>query len=248
MNKVLAEIFQLNSIEDEDGTRIDLHSNTSKEQGEFLQTMFDLIKPKKTLEVGLAYGLSTLFILEKLHENNSEDMSHLVIEPFPWGNTALHNIKKAGLDRYIDIRNDLSDKVIPSLYLGNHKIQYAYIDTTKLFDTVLQDFYFIDKILEVDGVVIIDDCDTPGINKVVRHIISLPHYTIAGRHGKVLRGWRYKMLEKFINGIIQLIPFKKHVYPNFSFKSAAALGINYRCIAFQKIKKDSRRWDWDEPI
>ena len=51
----LNEIFEQRSIEiNEIGDRIPLHSNTSKEQGFFLQEMFDLVKPKNSLEVGFA--------------------------------------------------------------------------------------------------------------------------------------------------------------------------------------------------
>ena len=85
MLQVLNEIFELDTIEINDkGERIPLHSNTSKEQGEFLQALFDLIRPKQTLEVGFAYGISTLFILEKHRQNNSNEGSHIVIEPDKW--------------------------------------------------------------------------------------------------------------------------------------------------------------------
>jgi len=69
MLKTLEEIFEQKTIETDDiEKRIELHSNTSKEQGLFLQKIFGLVKPKKSLEVGLAYGISTLFILEKHKE------------------------------------------------------------------------------------------------------------------------------------------------------------------------------------
>jgi len=47
MLKSLEEIFETKSIEINDsGERIPLHSHTSKEQGLFLQDIFDKIKPK----------------------------------------------------------------------------------------------------------------------------------------------------------------------------------------------------------
>lgn len=248
MLKILEEIYALNSIEDSNGERRPLHSHTFKDQGLFIQEMFDLAKVKQSLEVGLAYGISTLWILEKHRQKQSAPKSHIVIEPFPWGNTALHNIKKEGLENFIEIKNELSDKVLTQLYLDKKNIQFAYVDTTKVFDVVLQDFYFIDKILDVNGIVIIDDCDTPGINKVVRFINTLPHYVIVGRHAKVKRGWKYSLLEKLLSFALNLIPFKSQVFPNLSLKTSSELNINYRCIAFKKIAVDERRWDWDKPL
>lgn len=61
---------------------IKLHSHTSKEQGLFIQEMFELTKPVNSIEVGMAYGISTLFILEKHQEKNGKEHSHIVIEPF----------------------------------------------------------------------------------------------------------------------------------------------------------------------
>ena len=202
MLKTVKEIFETNIIVDDKGERIRVHSHTPLEQGLFLQKIFDVINPKKSLEVGLAYGISTLFILEKHRDIKSSDRAHIVIEPFPWGQTAIYNIQKEGLMNYVDIRNDLSDVIIPTLYLAKERIQFAYVDTTKLFDVVMQDFYFIDKILDVGGVIIIDDCDTGGINKVARFINGLPHYSIMDKTGRHNPSKKYKVAEKMMNVIL----------------------------------------------
>lgn len=82
MLQTLNQIFQTQLIEDPNGQLIKIHSNTSEKQGLFLQEVFDLVKPVKSLEVGLAYGISALFILEKHKEYNSAPRSHIIIEPF----------------------------------------------------------------------------------------------------------------------------------------------------------------------
>src|SRR5687767_10094106 len=140
MLKSVQEIFESNTIEvDDTGSRIPVHSHTTKEQCLFLQQIFDQIKPARTLEVGFAYGISSLFILEKHREYHSSPEAHIVIEPdHYWGNAALHNIKKEGLEQYLKIERDFSDKILTRLFHEKHSIQYAYIDTTKVFDVVLQ--------------------------------------------------------------------------------------------------------------
>ena len=119
----LKEIFELGTIETGPGSeRIEVKSNTAKEQGLFLQHIYDHVKPTKSLEVGLAYGISTLFILEKCRQYDGNNKCHVVIEPFSWGDAAIHNIRKEGLENFIDIRNNLSDVVIPTMYLSNERI------------------------------------------------------------------------------------------------------------------------------
>ena len=50
MLKSLEEIFEFKSIEiNNSGERIPLHSNTSKELGIFLQKIFGLVKPERSL-------------------------------------------------------------------------------------------------------------------------------------------------------------------------------------------------------
>lgn len=186
MLETLEKIFKSRTIEiSAGGDRIPLHSNTSIEQGIFLQSIFDIVKPARSIEVGFAYGISALFILEKHRELGSVEGAHLVIEPDNyWGPAATHNITKEGLIEYLQIRNDYSDKVLTQLYHEDYRVQYAYIDTLKRFDGVLQDFYFINKILDVGGVIILDDCGGlwPGVQRVARFINTLSHYKVLAGH------------------------------------------------------------------
>ena len=76
MLKELEKIFSTGIIEvNTDGETIRVHSNTTLEQGIFLQKIFNLVQPNNTLEVGLAYGISALFILEMHKMNNQKNGS-----------------------------------------------------------------------------------------------------------------------------------------------------------------------------
>lgn len=250
MLQTLNQIFQTQLIEDPNGQLIKIHSNTSEKQGLFLQEVFDLVKPVKSLEVGLAYGISALFILEKHKEYNSAPRSHIIIEPFSWGGVAEHNIQKEGLSELAEIKYEKSHDVLPKLYYDNCHIQFAYVDTTKLFDVVFQDFYFIDKILDINGVIVLDDCGGgwPGVQRVARFINSLPHYRILKTHNKTKTTLKKQIAESFIKIIIKLLPFKKRFYPTISFKTDSELKLNYSCIAFRKISEDKRNWNFDSKI
>ena len=249
MLKSLNEIFESNTIEvNNTGDRIPLHSHTSKEQGIFLQSLFDIVKPKRSLEVGFAYGISALFILEKHRDAGSNDAAHIVIEPDNyWGTAAIHNINKEGLENYLQVRKGFSDEILPQLFYENYRIQYAYIDTTKRFDVVFQDFYFINKILDVGGIVILDDCGGywPGIQKVARFINSLPNYEFLKGHKKYTHRTQRKIAEMFTSFFLKIVPFKTKFIPGINLKTNHKLNLEYRCIAFKKNSEDFRNWDWD---
>ncbi len=195
------------------------------------------------------FGISALAILEKHREFNNSKGAHLVIEPndTQWGGVAEFNIENAGLTEFMDIRYLKSDDILPKLYYEKHRIQFAYIDTVKLFDTVLQDFYFIDKILDVNGAVIFDDCggSWPGVQRVARFVNNLPHYKVLAGHNKVSNTKKKNLKFRILKSMLEKLPQKNLYYPTINFQTDEELGLNYRCIAFQKISEDKRNWDWD---
>ena len=189
-----------------------------------------------------------MFILEKHRESGTTDGAHLVIEPDGyWGTAATYNIEKEGLSKYLQIRKDYSDKILPQLFSENYRIQYAYIDTTKQFDVVMQDFYFINKILDIGGVVILDDCGGmwTGVQRVARFINTLPHYKVLAAHNKTKVSIKKKIVQRLLSFVISILPFKSKIFKTVSFKTDEQLGLNYSCIAFQKTEHDKRSWNWD---
>ena len=83
------------------------------------------------------------------------------------------------------------------------------MDTTKVFDFVLRDFFFIYKILDVGGIVIFEDATEPGINLVMRFINSLPHCQIFDKYEQLQLSKKYKIGGRIFEKIIGAITFKK---------------------------------------
>lgn len=248
----LEKIFSSGFIEiNSNGETVKLHSNTNFEQGLFLQKMFKLVKPVNTLEVGLAYGISALFILEMHKMYNQNNGIHIAIEPDGyWGSAAIHNIERARLSVYFKVERGFSDQILPVLYHSGYRIQYAYVDTTKRFDIVFQDCYFLDKILDIGGVIILDDCggSWPGIQRVARYMLNLPHYKLLDKTGKN----NYRKIDRIKNILkniyFNVLPFKSFFFKEYNFISDQNLGIDYQCLVFQKVSEDNRDWKWDKPF
>lgn len=247
MLKALKDIFATGEIIiNKEGEKTKLHSHTSAKQGIFLQEMFRAANVKNSVEVGFAYGISAMFILEMHREKRNAPGAHIAIEPDEyWGPAAMYNIEEEGLGSYLELKRDYSDKVLPKLFYEDHRIQLAYIDSTKQFDVLLQDFYFIDKMLDVDGIIILDDCLFPGVGRVAKFINSLPHYSCYAGHDKAQSSSKRRLAKKITDTFIQLVPFKKKFYPDKNFEPVENQGLDYNCIAFKKVSKDKRNWDWD---
>lgn len=248
MHEVLKEILITQTVKDEKNETYKLHSNTSELQGYFLQGILKNIKPKATLEIGLAYGISSLFILEILKELENENGSHIILDPYPdvyWNNIGLLNISKAGYENLVDFRKLFSDEGIIQLINEKKRIQFAYTDSTKVFDILLVDFYLINKILDIGGVIVFDDCCFPGIKKLVRLISKMPFYKIYATHYREIETIKKSVIKKSASFILQHIPFRNKIFPGLDFKTDQQNGIDYNCIAFIKTGNDKRNWDWN---
>ncbi|CAN5719275.1 hypothetical protein BH20ACI3_BH20ACI3_05710 [soil metagenome] len=203
MNPVLERILKTQKVQSADGEIIDLHSQISPAEGEALGDIILQVKPQSSLEVGLAYGISTLFICEALAKVDAE--RHIVIDPHQfvipdddyfrpssqqqkkgWQGIGIRHLKEAGYESMIELHNSPSHHVLPRLLEGGRKVEFAFIDGWHTFDYVMVDFFYIDKLLRVGGVVVFDDTAYPSIRKLCRYIVTnLPYTTfpISGSTG-----------------------------------------------------------------
>jgi predicted O-methyltransferase YrrM len=72
VNPVLAEIFNTRQILRRDGSTIPFEYSISADEGAALQRIIHEVRPRVTLEVGLAHGVSALFICEALRDVGGE--------------------------------------------------------------------------------------------------------------------------------------------------------------------------------
>src|SRR5207245_5819060 len=80
VNPVLEEILQSNQVRDEHGVRRPLQAQMSEAEGELIITVFEEVKPDTSLEIGFAYGISTLFACAAL-DRNAKPCRPIVVHP-----------------------------------------------------------------------------------------------------------------------------------------------------------------------
>ena len=101
MNSILKRILETGYVKAANGELVKLYGNIPPEEGEFLQKIIAEVKPKVSLEVGLAFGVSALFICDAL--TKVQALRHIIIEPDDWG--GLNNLKEAGYEQLIELYN-----------------------------------------------------------------------------------------------------------------------------------------------
>lgn len=246
MNTVLSEILTTGATQTASGSAtIKIHSSISSSEGQLLQKMVRMLDPTTTLEVGLAYGISALFICEAL--NVRSDTQHIIIDPnqhggtwgHSWDGIGIANLRRAGYGNIVRLIEEPSYRALPELERSGQRVDFAFIDGWHTFDFTLVDFFYIDRILNIGGIVAIDDTNFPAIRKVCRFVITNLSYSVIGIDGSDPKLTLRRLLSA---RLLRHIPFNRLLRPEVVAPDGS-IGLGGSCIAFRKDADDNRRWD-----
>jgi predicted O-methyltransferase YrrM len=269
MQKHLREILEIGHSKDQNGKIYPLQAHISVEEGLFLQKIISEIKPAISIEVGMAMGISTMFICEEL--SKLKQKKHIIIDPGQtklyssgdgWNSIGLFNVDKCGYSDIIEFHDQPSEIALPILLKNEIKIDFAFIDGWHTFDHVLLDFFYINRMLKVGGIIVFDDSHFDSINKVINYISNYPCYKPfiisddSQRNNGTKTSINKKIVQKsfhnpfsipakilrIINKIIRLrIERFSNKYIHNIEKNQK---ISLRYYAIQKISEDDRSWNW----
>jgi len=160
----------------EDGKIEKVHSNIKYDEGMFLNNLIKKYKSKKILEVGMAYGMSSLFITDAI----PRDGRLISIDPFQdtqWKNRGVDLLKRVKMDAKHKLIKKKSYEALPELLEEGEKYDFIFIDGWHTFDYTLLDFFYSDLLLKKGGVIVVDDVLHRGVAKFIRYILSnYTHY------------------------------------------------------------------------
>ncbi|MFD2999129.1 class I SAM-dependent methyltransferase [Pontibacter toksunensis] len=241
MNTLLEEIFTSQQFKNSKGEIVKIHSETNKEQCKYLQRIIKDNEFSKSIEIGFAYGVSTLAITEAIANNNGK---HVVIDKFQnsggWNGNGLELINTAGFKEHVDFHEQYCYEALPKLMLEGKKFDFAYIDSTKQFDWIFINFFYLDKMLDLNGIIVFDDVIFPGIRKVLRFIARLPNYKVYSQHPKNYLPSLARRSASFLSAL----PNSEKFFRDDLLTSDYQMGVNSGCVAVKKVDEDNRNWDW----
>ncbi len=244
MNPVLIEIFKSKSVNIGKGD-IKIIDNIEPAEGLFLQELVRELKPRISLEVGLAFGVSALFICDALVAAGGE--KHIAIDPFQNGvvykGAGLANLKKGGFENIVQFHEKPSYLVLAELVAKNEKIDFAFIDGNHVFDFALLDFFYVDLLLNTGGIVVFDDADFEAVHKLCRYVLTNRSYEVYRCLGESSdkQSIRDKIIHKISSNSYTL---KTHLKPEVTNPDRLIGLNNSRCVAMIKIADDNRPWDF----
>jgi predicted O-methyltransferase YrrM len=254
-NETLTYILDTGNVHDRFGNTYRLHSSISLEKGEFIWHLVRDNKPERTLEVGCAYGVSSLFICDAL-AHNQNNAAHVIVDPHQstlWRGVGIYNLEKAGFT-FWELIEEYSEFALPRLVANERRFDFAFIDGLHRFENVLLDFFYIDRLLEVNGIIVFDDVDTQAVNKALRYILNYPNYEVMGLFPEIsLHTIKRRSLETFKRGLKLLTTFMpgrmaRELFDDSVFRPHTEIGLDRGVIALRKTSSESTQWDWYEPF
>jgi predicted O-methyltransferase YrrM len=131
------------------------HRSTSilPEEGELIARLLRGREIGATLETGFAYGCSAAYIL------SATGAPHVAVDPYAasYGEIGLRNLAALGLAGRLELIRLPSDVALPRLVERGLRVDFAFIDGGHLFEQVFVDWYYVDKLLRLGGLVMFHD-------------------------------------------------------------------------------------------
>ena len=142
----------------------------------------------RTLETGLGFGISTLFICEGLLANGPEG-KHVAIDPFQLSKLPGHRtefvgvglqvLEDAGVRDLVEFYAEESQIVLPRLLADGRRFDFAFLDGNHRFEGVFLDLIYAGRLLEQGAIVFVDDTQLLGIRRAIDFCVANLEWVIA---------------------------------------------------------------------
>jgi predicted O-methyltransferase YrrM len=129
--------------------------------------------PKRTLEVGLAYGSSGLVFAQSHYDlGHAPTGQHIAMDPFQadMGDAGLAQLERAGKTGFVTFYREPSHVVLARLLADGPQFDLCFVDGSHLFEDCFIDGFYCARLLAPDGALIFDDATDPHVKKVTRFI------------------------------------------------------------------------------
>lgn len=135
----------------------------------------------RTLETGLGYAFSTLFILEGLLANGA-DGRHVAADPYQFSGLPMHKttyvgvglqtLEEAGVRDLVEFYEEESQTLLPRLLAEDRRFDFAFLDGNHRFEAVFLDLIYSGRLLKEGGIIFVDDTQLPGVRRAVDFCVA----------------------------------------------------------------------------
>ena len=136
---------------------------------------------RRTVESGLGFGISTLFILEGLLDNGS-NVGHVATDPYQFSALPMHQttyvgvglqiLEEAGVRDLVEFYAEESQIVLPRLLAEGREFDVSFLDGNHRFEGVFLDLIYSGRLLREGGIIFVDDTQLAGVRRAVDFCVA----------------------------------------------------------------------------
>jgi predicted O-methyltransferase YrrM len=150
---------------------VHLASGLSPEKGLWLYEEYRRLAPRASLETGMAYGFSTIYLLAAIAKNGTGN--HIAVDRFEnsyFASIGVENVRRLGQAEHFRLIEDSSVQAAAALEKEKQTFDFIFIDDGHLFDLVCLDFTVFAPLLNKGGWIVFDDLWMPSVRTAVNFI------------------------------------------------------------------------------
>jgi predicted O-methyltransferase YrrM len=150
-------------------------------QGEALREWVEREGANRTIEVGLGYGVSALFICEGLLANGDATPRHVVLDPHQatrFADCGLQFLDEAGLTELVEYHAEESQIVLPRFLSEGRSFDLAFVDGNHRFDGVFLDLIYLGRLVRAGGILFVDDYQLPAVARAASFCLTNLGWTL----------------------------------------------------------------------
>jgi predicted O-methyltransferase YrrM len=150
-------------------------------EGEALREWVSREGATRTVEIGLGYGISALFVCEGLLRSGDPAASHVVLDPHQatrFGNCGLQVLEEAGVAPLVEHHAEESQTALPRLLSEGRRFDLAFVDGNHRFDGVFLDLVYLGHLLQPGAVVLVDDYQLPAVARAASFFLTNLGWTL----------------------------------------------------------------------
>lgn len=170
----LAALYSRDRVRSTSGKEFTLTACSTVNNLVILKNLFPRVNPKRSLEIGMAFGGSCLMFAAMYRQSGqAPSAQHVAIDPFQtnhWERIGIQAVERAGLSGYVQVREELSSLALPASVARKEEFDLIYIDGSHLFEDVFIDAYYSFRLVSKNGIVLFDDCQNVHVKKAIRFI------------------------------------------------------------------------------
>jgi predicted O-methyltransferase YrrM len=150
-------------------------------EGEALHEWVSREGATRTIEIGLGYGISALFVCEGLLKNGDAAARHVAVDPYQatrFGNCGLQVLEEAGVVSLVEHHAEESQIALPRFLSEGRRFDLAFVDGNHRFDGIFLDLVYLGRLLHPGAIVLVDDYQLPAIARAVSFCLTNLGWTL----------------------------------------------------------------------